>query len=416
MKKIFFTTLLLFIVSLVSGQEKRPFSFNDYFTSGRLRIDLIFAGNATKQNIFLKGLHHEQIWSGTQDNMIDQFHYGDYCMKVISKDGREIYSTGFNNLFQEWRTTAEAKQVSMAFASSYWIPYPKDSVKVIFYERIKSDGKFVELYKFDIDPKDKSINADKENDFEVVQVLNNGESSKKVDVLFVAEGYTKDEMDKFIKDVNKFTGYLFNVEPYKSRMNDFNIWALKSISEESGTDIPQNDIWKNTVISSNFFTFKIDRYLTAPDQSEIAKVASNAPFDIIYVIVNTNKYGGGGIYNYYALSMSDHPTEPMVFVHEFGHAFAGLADEYYNSSVAYEEFYNLKVEPWEPNITTKVNFDAKWKDMVGKNGVGLFEGGGYMAKGIFRPANDCRMKSNTAPGFCPVCVKAINDMIDYYTK
>ena len=261
-----------------------------------------------------------------------------------------------------------------------------------------------------------SINCESENDFEVVSLINNGDKSKKVDLLFVAEGYTANEMDKFIKDAQKFTGYLFNTEPYKSRKDDFNIWAVKSISKDSGPDIPHQGIWKQTVLESNFYTFKIDRYLTAPEYSLIASAASNAPFDAIYVIVNTDKYGGGGIYNYYALSMSDHPTESMVFVHEFGHSFAGLGDEYYTSEVSYEDFYNLKVEPWEPNLTTKVHFDAKWKDMMEKDGVDLYEGGGYMAKGIFRPAQDCRMKTNTAPSFCPVCIRAINRMIDYYTK
>ena len=114
--------------------------------------------------------------------------------------------------------------------------------------------------------------------------------------------------------------------------------------------------------------------------------------------------------------MSDHKYEAEVFVHEFGHSFAGLGDEYYDSETSYEDFYNIKIEPWEPNITTKVNFAEKWEDMVGTNGVGLFEGGGYMAKGIFRPREDCRMKTNTAKDFCPVCQRAINRMIDIYTK
>jgi hypothetical protein len=140
------------------------------------------------------------------------------------------------------------------------------------------------------------------------------------------------------------------------------------------------------------------------------------PYDALYVIVNTEKYGGGGIYNFYGLSMSDHKLSAEVFVHELGHSFAGLGDEYYSSEVAYEDFYDLNREPWEPNLTTKIDFRSKWEDLVEKGEAGLYEGGGYMAKGIFRPASDCRMKSNTAPGFCPVCTRAINTMIDYYIK
>ena len=236
-------------------------------------------------------------------------------------------------------------------------------------------------------------------------------------------------MDKFRKDAQKFSEYLFEMEPYKSRKSDFNVWAVESISNESGTDIPHQDIWKNTVANSNFFTFKIDRYLTAPDQKLISQIASNSPYDALYVIVNTEKYGGGGIYNFYGLSMADHKTEAPVFVHELGHSFAGLGDEYYESETAYNDFYNLKTEPWEPNVTTLVNFDSKWKDLI-KEGtpvptpnskdyldvVGLFEGGGYVSKGVYRPYFECRMKNNTAKDFCPACQRAINKMIDYYTE
>jgi len=385
-------------------------------TVQRLRIDLIFAGDAQKQEIFLDGMHKESVWSGPKAISADPFNYGEYQYKVFNNSGEVLFSKGFSTLFQEWRTTAEAKTTPKAFTSSYWIPFPEDSVKVVFYERVKSTGKYSELYSMTIDPNDKTISSEKENNFKITPVLVNGDPSTKVDLVFIAEGYTEEEMGKFEADVKKFAGYLFDIEPYKSRKADFNIWAVESISKESGTDIPQSGIWKNTVVSSNFYTFKIDRYLTAPNQKEVAKLASNTACDALYVIVNTNKYGGGGIYNFYGLSMSDHPTEAAVFVHEFGHSFAGLGDEYYTSDVTYEDFYNLKAEPWEPNLTTLVDFDSKWKGMVDKNGVGLFEGGGYMAKGIYRPYPDCRMKTNTAAGFCPVCAKAINDMIDYYTK
>ena len=179
------------------------------------------------------------------------------------------------------------------------------------------------MYTFEIDPSSKLISAEKLNNFNVSSILNNGDPANKVDLLFIAEGYTAEEMDKFRRDAKKFGEYLFELEPYKSRKDAFNIWAVESISEESGTDIPHQDIWKNTVANSNFYTFEIDRYLTAPDQKLISQIASNAPYDALYVIVNTEKYGGGGIYNYYGLSMSDHKTEAPVFVHEFGHSFAG---------------------------------------------------------------------------------------------
>ena len=219
--------------------------------------------------------------------------------------------------------------------------------------------------------------------------------------------------------------------PYNRHKEDFNIWAVESISEESGTDIPHEGVWKKTVANSNFYTFRSDRYLTAQNQKTICQIATAAPYDALYVIVNNEKYGGGGIYNFYGLSASDCPWALEVFVHEFGHSFAGLGDEYYDSSTSYEEFYNIKIEPWEPNITTLVNFDAKWKDMLPAGTavptapladkkdnvtIGVYEGGGYMAKGIYRPVMDCRMKTNQAHGFCPVCQRAIEKMIEYYCK
>ena len=426
--KIGIIAIMALIFSINANAQE--VNYESYFTPERLRIDLTFAGDAKSQNIFLEGLKKEAAWSGSKTNLNDTFNYGEYYLELFStKENKRIYSKGFNTLFQEWRTIEEAKHRAKAFNSSYVVPFPKETVQLVISERVKATGKFKEIYRTDIDPTHKSINCDIENNFKTEKILYNGETQHKVDILFIAEGYTVEEMDKFRADAAKFTKYLFEIEPYKSRKADFNIWACESISKESGTDIPHQDIWKNTVASSNFYTFESDRYLTAPNHKQVAQIASNSPYDAIYVIVNTSKYGGGGIYNFYGLSMSNHPTESMVFVHEFGHSFAGLADEYYDSSTSYEDFYNLKVEPWEPNITTLVDFEKKWKDMIKPSTpkptpnkkrfakkVGLFEGGGYMAKGIYRPTLDCRMKTNTADGFCPICTKAINDMIDFYVK
>lgn len=420
-------SILVLLLVLFSGVYAQD--YNQYFTPERLRIDVVFAGDATSQSVYLNSHHREQLWSGSRRTLIDPFNYGEYQYRVITKTGEVIFSKGFNSLFQEWRTTVEAKESKKAFECSYWIPFPKESVEVVFYEREKQSGVFREMGRFPIDPADKLINREIQNSFKIDTILYNGASANKVDLVFIAEGYTAQEMEKFYRDAKRFAGYLFDIEPYKTRKSDFNIWAVLSESQDSGTDIPQQDIWRRTAVSSNFYTFRIDRYLTAPNQRMVASAASNSNCDALYVIVNTEKYGGGGIFNFYGLSMSDHKHSAQVFVHELGHSFAGLGDEYYSSEVAYEEFYNLKVEPWEPNITTMVNFAGKWRDMISpqvpqptpndqayKNVVGLFEGGGYMAKGIFRPYLDCRMKTNTAEGFCPICSRAINLMIDYYTK
>ncbi len=424
--KISATALILLLSVAFSQAQER---FDRYFTGERLRADVIFAGDESSQMVYLDALYKESIWSGSRVNLTDSFHYGEYRYKVFTESGEEIFSSGFNNLFQEWRTTAEAKIMKRAFSGSYHIPFPKERVTIVFYERLKATGEISEIGRFPVDPNDKLINREVQNNYLSDTIHYSGASEIKVDLVFVAEGYTADEMDKFILDANRFAGYLFDIEPYKSRKNDFNIWAVRSLSADSGCDIPQSDIWKSTAISSSFYTFRIDRYLTAPNQKLVASAVSNLPCDAMYVIVNTEKYGGGGIYNFYGLSMSDHKLSAQVFVHELGHSFAGLGDEYYSSEVAYEEFYNLKIEPWEPNITTLKNFDSKWRDMIlpetqlptpslpeFKNVVGLFEGGGYMAKGIYRPYLDCRMKANTAEGFCPVCSRAIERAIDHYIK
>ena len=141
---------------------------------------------------------------------------------------------------------------------------------------------------------------------------------------------------------------------------------MKLFHLESGTDIPGERVYVNTVLNSSFYTFGTDRYLTTQDIKSVNDYAAVAPHDNIIVLINSNKYGGGGVYNYYSGTTAGHPLSPKVFIHEFGHGFAGLADEYYSSDVAYDEFYPLNVEPWEPNITTMVNFDSKWKKLIAR--------------------------------------------------
>ena len=423
---------LLAIVLLIAATltaEGRKSDFDRYFTGERLRIDLILAGNSQHQQAFLEELVYEPCWAGTRTQLIPSFDYGHYTTDVYTTDGKLIFRRGFNSLFEEWCTTEEAETINKAFTNSAWIPFPKVKVRVVVTGLDRHTGKRSEMLSFEVDPGDKLITRGSENSYKYSKILDNGPVENHVDLCIIAEGYTEAEMDKFRADAERLTGYLFLLEPFSSRKSDFNVWIVESVSEESGTDIPHEDIWRNTVAASNFYTFRIDRYLTAPDHRRIAQIASAVPHDALYVIVNHGKYGGGGIYNYYALSTADHPAVKAVFPHEFGHSFAGLADEYYTSEVAYQDAYPAGVEPWEPNITTQADFASKWKDMIEpgtpvptpndpkyKNVTGLFEGGGYSAKGVWRPYYECRMKNNTAPAFCPVCQRAINLMIDYYCR
>ena len=429
MKRFLTLALGVLVLSFAACQAADQPRYGRYFTDDRLRIDLVFAGNAAEQFVYLDGCVFEKGWSGTRTNLIPPFDYGEYATDVYAADGKLIFSRGFSSLFQEWRTTAEAEKVSRAFTNSAWIPFPKGKVTVAVTARIPETGGHRELLRFEVDPADPAISREAENDFKVVPWMVNGPSDKKVDLCIVAEGYRAEDMEKFHADVERMMTFLFRIEPFLSRRNDFNVWAVESVSQDAGTDIPHQGIWRNTAACSNFYTFGIDRYLTAPDHKAVARLASGAPNDAIYVLVNEEKYGGGGIYNYYALSTADNARTEYVFVHEFGHSFAGLGDEYYESDVAYENMYPAGVEPWEPNITTQAHFDRKWADLIAPGTpvptpndssyigvVGLFEGGGYSAKGVWRPYFECRMKNNTAPGFCPVCARAINKMIDYYVK
>jgi hypothetical protein len=291
------------------------------------------------------------------------------------------------------------------------------------------NGSFTKLFETIIDPSDYYIRKEKPVNAAVTKIYGSGDPHKCVDLAFIAEGYTETEMGKFREDVRKMADILFAEAPFSDYREKINIWAVEAVSSDSGTDIPGDKIYNNTVLNSSFYTFGTDRYLTTQDIKSVNDYAAVAPHDNIIVLINSDKYGGGGVYNYYSGTTADHILSPKVFMHEFGHGFAGLADEYYSSEVAYEEFYPLGVEPWEPNITTMVNFDSKWKKMIAKetpvptpaeekynNVTGLFEGGGYSAKGIFRPEMDCRMKSNGSKGYCSVCREAIKKMIEFYTR
>ncbi len=400
--------------------------YDTWFTSERLRVDFILAGDADSQQAYLSGLMKECAWAGSRESLIDPFRYGEYMFEVWSGDTL-VYSKGFSTLFQEWRTTPEAREVSRAYNQSVWMPFPKNEVCIILSERVKEAGEsgaaggFREIFSCTVDPGNALVSREAAPDYAITPLLVSGEMGNKVDLLFVAEGYTVGQMDKFHKDCRKFMEYLFSMEPYKSRMDDFNVSAVDVVSPEQGTDIPDLGIWKHTALNSHFYTFYIDRYLTVTDYKSIADNVAGVPFDVIFIVVNEEKYGGGGIYNSYALGTSGDGLSYQVFAHEFGHSFAGLGDEYFTSDVAYENYYNTDIEPWEPNITTMIDFAGKWKDMIDygewdEGQVGIHEGGGYMAKGVYRSREDCRMRTNTAPDFCPVCQRAINRMIDYYCR
>jgi hypothetical protein len=424
MRRLMLLSLLIF-----SASAQGQISFNDYFTDKVLRYDFMFSGNNQKTFVYPMGMKEEPFWAGPNTNLIDPFNYGNFRYEVFDDTtGMLVYSRGFSSLYQEWQTTAEAKTISRSFYEVATMPFPRNKVRFVISER-KRDGSFSKLYETKIDPADYFIRKEKPVKVTTSEIHSGGDPVTSVDIAFIAEGYRADEMDKFNEDVKKMTDALFSEEPFIDFEKNINIWAVEAVSQESGTDVPGEGIFVNTALNSSFYTFGLDRYMTTQDIKSVNDYAAAVPHDAIIVLVNSSRYGGGGVYNYYSGTTAGNNLSQKVFMHEFGHGFAGLADEYYSSTVAYDEFYPLDVEPWEPNITTMVDFSSKWKKELAegipvptpdkdkyRNVIGVFEGGGYSAKGIYRPEMDCRMKSNGPKGFCTACREAIKRMIEYYTK
>ncbi|TLX74041.1 peptidase M64 [Labilibacter sediminis] len=415
-------TIILFLFAFVCSSATAQ--YRNFFTEKSLRIDFVLTGNHLQTQASVFELKQEPYWGGSTVNTIDAFEYGEF--RVLVKDSTQqniIFSRGFCTLFEEWQTTDEAQLMDKSFFQTAVCPFPKSTVHVSIEKRNKA-GKFISLLNTEVNPNSYSILKTNTNKVTTHKLIDNGSASECVDIVFIGDGYTMDEIDKFHADIKDLSEYLFTQTPFNKYKNRFNIWAVDAISEHSGVTDPRKNSWKNTAVRSSFNTLNSDRYLESTHTYLIRDYAGLVPYDQIYVIANTKKYGGGGIYNHFSLTSVDNPRSKTVFIHEFGHSFAGLGDEYYTSETSYNDFYNLNTEPWQPNLTTMVDFDSKWKPMLDKdipvptpaseeyfNAVGVFEGGGYVSKGIFRPAYNCRMKSNEAPGFCPVCQHSIEKMV-----
>ncbi|HAB51093.1 MAG TPA: peptidase M64 [Ignavibacteriales bacterium] len=416
---------IFFINSFLIPQIK----FEEYFLDKTLRIDYFHTGNFETEYYSIDELIEEPFWGGSKINLLDKFNYGKYKITVYdSATNNLIYSRTYSTLFSEWQTTQEAKSTSRSFNETMTIPFPRRKVRVEFYSRNRKN-EFIKNFEYNIDPQNYFIKKERTKEYNSFQVLNSGESSNKVDIVFLPEGYTQSEIDLFKEDCKKFVDYFFKSSPFIENKDKFNFWGVEAPSKESGTDFPGKGLWNRTLLNTQFYTFNTERYLMTTDDKSVRDVASNAPYDQIYILVNTSEYGGGAIYNYYSVCMNNNRFEEQVFVHEFGHGFASLADEYVTDDVSYQNFYELDIEPVDPNLTTLVDFNSKWKNLVDgdtpiptpetkdyKNKAGAFEGAGYVPKGIYRPMLECTMRSSIANEFCVVCKKAIQDMIDFYTE
>lgn len=421
-------TLLIALLSVSFASASAQFS--KYFADKTLRLDFYHCGTATTENYFIKELIEEPFWGGSKTSLIDTKEYGNQLFKVVDPaTGTVLYSQGYCTLFDEWQTTAEAQTTQKCYPEAVVMPFPKIPVRVEFWAR---DAKNIFNKKFEYMVNPESYNIVKRSpSLETFEVVYNGAPARKIDIVLIPEGYTKDDRAKFAADCKIFADVLFKYSPFKEQKRNFNIRAVWAPSADAGVTLPGENLWRNTTLDARYYTFDSERYQMVNDFQRVRDVASNVPYEYIYVISNTKKYGGGGIYNFYGISSSGNDDfTAEVYVHEFGHLFIGLGDEYVGTT-GYDEFYAKDVEPWEENLTTLVDFKKKdWSKMLpadiviptpatpeNSEKLGVYEGGGYQNKGIYRPWVNCMMRDlSRSKGFCPVCQKALNDKIESLIK
>lgn len=465
--------IILFTISFAFCQT---IDYNKYFTNNTLRFDYYHSGVADAEYISLDELRLEGKWPGSKTNLIDELQYGLYRFEVIDvKSNNLIYAYPFASIFGEWQTTGEAADgVWRTFHESQRFPEPKNNFRLKLKKR-NSDGSYNKIYDAEFDPESRFVfHAPIINSNKVWKIFSNGPSENKVDVLIMGDGYRKKDKRLFRKHAKHLINVLFETEPFKSRKSDFNVWAIDVISEETMLSNPRQNVFRKSALDLRFNAFDSDRYVLSFDNKTIREISAQAPYDAVFIIFNDPKYGGGGIYNLYSTVSSLSSQADYVFVHEFGHSFASLADEYYTSNVAYQVSLP-EYEPNEPNVTALFEPDnLKWKHLMedgtplptpwnqtaydsiaavyqqkrrqmindgaspeevetlfeklkdsnipmlkahkyyGK--VGAFEGGGYLAKGLYRPEVDCIMFSRNRSDFCKVCSEAIEKQINWYVN
>ncbi|MDP2999914.1 MAG: IgA Peptidase M64 [Bryobacterales bacterium] len=435
-----------------------------------MRLDYFHTGNAVEERFALDGVTVEGPWPGAPGREIDDTNLGKYCFEVVDrKTNRVLYSRGFARIYGEWETTGEAKQAHRTFHESVRFPEPAAAVQVTVKKRDR-DNAFREIWSVLVDPKDPAMDRTPPPDLNVWAVMKNGEPSEKVDLLLLGDGYTAAEMDKWRKDARRLTETLFAVSPFRERRRDFNVWAIDTPAGQSGVSRPSDGVWRRSPLRAAYDALGSERYVLTLDNKRLREIASAAPYDFIEIVVNGRKYGGGGIHNLYATVAADNAWTPYIFVHELGHHFAGLADEYYTSEVAYSPAAG-RPEPWEPNVTADPQA-ARWRDLIRPDTklptpwpkeafetrqreiqsrrrairalgrpeeemealfaeesaqtapllaapphgrvVGAFEGAMYEARGYYRAQSDCIMFTRNPVGFCAVCRRAIGRVIALY--
>lgn len=440
-----------------------------------MRVDFYHSGNQDSEMFSLDQVVIEPLaWSGNMQRPIDNTLRGKYLFEVVDTDSGDVaWSRSFSSIYGEWENTGEAKLMNRTFHESLRFPAQEGEFEVVLKKRAQNHN-FVEIWRIAIDPGDYLIHHESARyASNVVAILDNGDPATKVDLLLLGDGYTTGEHDDFLAKARELTDILFSTPPFKERKGDFNVWALAPPSAESGVSRPSTRTYRDSPVGATYDAFRAVRYILTYKNKAMRRIASSTPYDFIEILTNTDVYGGGGIYGLFSTAAANSEWAPYLFVHEFGHHFAGLADEYYTSAAVYES-PEVIVEPYEPNVTAlKDPSRLKWRSLVTpntplptpwpkiefekhsiavqerraqmraadapeaemnalfrytkeftedlfkrsryRNVVGAFEGANYEAKGYYRPEQNCMMFTRT-DYFCSVCEAAIEDVIDEYTQ
>lgn len=424
--------IILTIIAIAISINSIAQNFDTYFSDNTIRLDYTLIGNASEQKIALDEVISIEGWAGRRVNLDSIPVRGNGKVTVYDQNsGNIIYCNSFSTLFQEWLITDEAENLTKSFEATLLIPQPISSVKIdiMLYH---NDGSEMASFSHILNPDDKLIRRVCPTAPRHEYLLKSSTKEECIDVAIIAEGYTEEEMELFMNDARTTCEEILHYEPFLSMKERFNFVAVMLPSQDSGVSVPQDNVWRQTALGSHFMTFYSPRYLTTSNIHSMHDQLAGIPYEHLVILANTDTYGGGGIYNSYTLTTAHNQWFKPVVVHEFGHSFGALADEYFYEYTDHTEgTYRLDYEPWEQNISSLVDFESKWADMLPKGcdiptkptdkrknnyTVGVYEGGGYITKGMYRPAVICRMRDNVATQFCPVCQRALERIIRFNTE
>lgn len=419
---------MLVVLILLTSFSVFAQNFEHYFEDKTLRIDYHHIGDAKNESFEVKKFSAGDEWHGTVSHLTEPFEYGNILFEVFdSATNKLIFKYAYSTLFDEYKATERAEKETGCFEECIKLPFPKQSIKFTFTS-ISRKREMTLKYTGYFNPNSSKYEPFIK-EFDVMDLHIGGSPKSCIDILFIPDGYAETDKAKLEKDMDRFAKYVLDCSPYSENRDMISIRAIRAFSDESGISDPNQKIYKKTLLNSSYNVLDLDRYLMCLNVWRMNEIADDAPCDIIVLICNSPKYGGGGIYNFYCTVNNEHEKSDYVIVHELGHGIGGLGDEYFTSEVSVRDYYPEGIEPVDPNLTTLVEFETKWADLIetdlpvptpirseNQNKVGVYEGGGYVAKGVYRPYISCSMKDPVYNQFCPVCTRVLIETFNYYSN